>query len=249
MLDSEALKRALILTNPTPCTNEEEKRIKAKQRNGKINESVECQDEINEIVNKIKNDNKRYKIDDFPVELSFTTKDVKLDTLKIDKDFFIASIRNHIYLYPKEFKRYFYKKAENISLKNYSKGILNYWTKALKKSSYFHILLLILIVLVLMKYGTSSEGIIWLFGIWGLSLINLGLVLEFGPNSYASGWLFVCCLLPFPPIAVCIYEILHYSKSLQECEEAPDVSIKTPKELEQITTFFTKKGMRIFVCR
>lgn len=249
MIDSKEIEKALTFINPTPCTNEEEKTIKAKQRNAERNKSVEYQDKINEIVNKIKNSNKKYGLADFPIELSFTTKDINVETLIIDKDFFIATLGNHIYLYPKEFKKFFYKKAENICLKNNSKGILNYWEKALKKSSYFHILLLILIVLVLIKYGTSSEGIIWLFGIWGLSLINLLLVGGLGPNSYASSWLFVCFLLPFSPITVCIYEILVYSKYLQKCEDVPDVSIKTPKELEQITTFFTKNGMRIFVCR
>ena len=58
MLDSKELERALTFTNPTPCTGEEHKKIKTKKRINKKHNTELCQNEIDEIVNKIKNDNK-----------------------------------------------------------------------------------------------------------------------------------------------------------------------------------------------
>lgn len=236
MLDSKKLEKALTFTNPTPCTDEEHKKIKTKKRINKKHNTELCQNEINEIINKIKNDNKFYGIEDFPIELSFTTDELKTNLLTVNTDFFIAIIKKHLYLYPKEFKKLFLKKAENISLRNYYKNRIQDYIKMFKTTTVLHILFLTLSFFVAQIAPNISAKLL----VGGLTFYVLFLVaLYFFPSiDIEIDYNFLVLLYPLP-LGSYFLGFLNIQKAIKKYKyykNEPEILIKAPKGLEQITT-------------
>lgn len=253
MLDSKELERALTFTNPTPCTDEEHKKIKAKKRINKKYNTELCQNEIDEIVNKIKNDNQFYGIKDFPVELSFTTDELRANHLTINNDFFIAIIKKHIYIYPKEFKELFLRKAENISLINHYKNLIQDYIKMFKTTTAFHILFLTLSFFVAKIVPNKDIILILLVGILIFYVLFL-VALRFFPSldiEVDDSFNVLLYPLPFGSYFFGILNISEAVKKYKYYKKEPEILIKAPKRLEQITTVYdlTKKGKRIILCR
>lgn len=253
MLDSKKLEKALTFTNPTPCTDEEHKKIKAKKRINKKHNTELCQNEINEIVNKIKNDNKLYGIEDFPIELSFTTDELKTNLLTVNTDFFIAIIKKHIYIYPKEFKKLFLRKAENTSLINYSKNLIQDYIKMFKTTTVFHILFLTISFFVARIVPDKDIITKLLVGILIFYVLFLAALYLFPSLDIQVAYNLYILLYPLP-FGSYFLGALYISKAIKKYKyykKEPEILIKVPKPLEQITTVndLTKKGKGIIICR
>lgn len=238
MLDSKKLERALTFTNPTPCTAEEHKKIKAKKGINKKYNTELCQNEIDEIVNKIKNDDKSYGIDDFPIELSFTTDELEKNLLTVNTDFFIAIIKKHLYIYPKEFKKLFLKKAENISLRNYYKNSIQDYIKMFKTTTALHILFLPLLFFMgkIVPYKDIIPKL--LVGILIFYVLFLGALYIF-PSldiEFDDSPLILLYPLPLGSYFLGFLNIQKVIKKYKYYKNEPEILIKAPKGLEQITT-------------
>lgn len=253
MLDSKKLEKALTFTNPTPCTDEEHKKIKAKKRINKKHNTELCQNEINEIINKIKNDNKLYGIEDFPIELSFTTDELKTNLLTVNTDFFIAIIKKHIYIYPKEFKKFFLKKAENMSLRNYYKNRILDYIKMFKTTTALHILFLTLLFFVTKIVPDKNIISKLLVGILIFYVLFLAALYIFPSLDIETDYGPLVLLYPLP-FGSYLFGLLNLPRAIKKYKyykNEPEILIKAPKRLEQITTVndLTKKGKRIILCR
>jgi len=92
------------------------------------------QDKIAKFINDIKNSNKKYTIDDFPLKtnLSIINEDIDLSNIVIDKNYSLLKEKSEIYIYPTKIKNILVKKRqekENIINKknNLYEDIICYW--------------------------------------------------------------------------------------------------------------------------
>lgn len=188
------------------------------------------QEKITKVVNEIKNSDKKYTIDDFPMKLNMSIiGDIDaLSKIIIDKDFSLLRKESEVYIYPTEMKDLLedkIKEKEEILHKN---NFLETQKGAVSFTFFALCLLVIIMEGILFFLGTDFESIVDKVFFLGFSNIFLMIgctlvILEKIENPILYIFLFILSFLISPILSI-IYLIVFAVETIKEIRKASNYS-------------------------
>lgn len=188
------------------------------------------QEKITKVVNEIKNSDRKYTIDDFPMKLNMSIiggEDV-LSNIIIDKDFSLLRKESEVYIYPTEMKELLEDKIEKKEEILHKNNFLE--TKEGGVSFTFFAICLIVLIMegMLIFLGTCLDSIVDKVGFLGFSNIFLMISFTLGflekiENPVLSIFLFILSFL-ISPILPIIYMIVFGIETIKEIRKASNYS-------------------------
>lgn len=189
------------------------------------------QDKITKIVNKIKNSDKKYTINDFPmkINMSIIRDEDDLSNIVIDEDFSLLRKESEVYIYPTEMKELLEDKIEEKEKILHKNNFLE--TKEGGVAFTFFAICLIVLILegMLIFLGTGLDSIVDKVGFLGTSNIFImsGITLIFLEKMDKSILLKIFLLILsflISPILSIIYMIVFAKETIKEIRKASNYS-------------------------
>lgn len=189
------------------------------------------QDKIGKVINKIKNSDKKYTINDFPmkINMSIIGEEDVLSKIFIDEDFSLLRKESEVYIYPTEMKELLEDKIEEKEKILHKNNFLE--TKEGGVAFTFFAICLIVLILegMLIFLGTGLDSIVDKVGFLGTSNIFImsGITLIFLEKMDKPILLKIFLLILsflISPILSMIYMIVFAKETIKEIRKASNYS-------------------------